>query len=45
MIELLILALVALWLAGSVWYLLRRRKRGCSGCCANCPAHCREKIK
>ena len=40
----LVLALVALWLAAALLFLLRRKKRGCGGCggsCAACP-HCKK---
>lgn len=42
-----ILGIIALWLAVSLIFIIRRRKRGggsCGGCCDNCKG-CAEKRK
>ena len=39
-LEIVIVALVALWLAGTVVFLLRHRGKGCGGCCADCTRQC-----
>ena len=44
-LEFVLLGLLALWLAGSLVWMLRRKKRGgcsgCSGCCAACNRKCK----
>lgn len=42
-LEILLLALVVLWLAATLLWLYRRKKRGqglCTGCCAECMCRC-----
>ena len=43
LLEILILAAVALWLGFTVFYLIRRKKRGCTGCCEGCEMQCKKK--
>ena len=41
-LEIALLALLALWLAGSLVWILRRKKNGgCTGCCAACKKKCK----
>lgn len=41
-LEIALLGLLALWLAGSLVWILRRKKHGgCIGCCAACKKKCK----
>ena len=35
-----LLLLAGAWLVAALVWLLRRKKRGCSGCCTDCSACC-----
>lgn len=37
LLDYILLGILALTVIFSVIYIIRRRKRGCSGCCGNCP--------
>ncbi|MGM9554458.1 MAG: hypothetical protein ACI3V2_09150 [Faecousia sp.] len=41
-LEIILLALLGLWLLGSLLWVFRRKRRGvCNGCCAACDRHCK----
>ncbi|MGM9599520.1 MAG: FeoB-associated Cys-rich membrane protein [Faecousia sp.] len=41
-LEIVLLALIGLWLTGSLVWVFRRKKRGgCTGCCASCDRRCK----
>lgn len=40
-LEIVILCAVGLWLTATLIYLIRRRGKGCTGCCEGCPKSCK----